>query len=186
MRPATPESKRTETRVDEQPNLKTCRQERPSSPVVRGIWERHSFELLRAQGREVLGLDVLDSPFTDRVGSITDRAVVKECIQGAESILHTATLHKPHVGTHDRQAFIETNVIGTTVLLEEAVAAGVSSLCLHQYDECLRAGTRSVPGIAHRLDHRGRRPYSKEYLWGDRRRRRRTSVSWSHEIMACR
>ena len=80
---------------------------------------------LRAQGREVFGLDALDSPFTDRVGSITDRAVVKECIRGAQSILRTATLHKPHVGTHDRQAFIETNVIGTTVLLEEAVAAGV-------------------------------------------------------------
>jgi len=81
---------------------------------------------LRAQGREVLGLDVLDSPFTSRVGSIADHSVVKDCIQGAESVLHTATLHKPHVGTHDRPAFIETNVIGTTVLLEEAVAAGVT------------------------------------------------------------
>jgi UDP-glucose 4-epimerase len=81
---------------------------------------------LHAQGREVLGLDVLDSPFTSRVGSVADHAVVKECIRGAESVLHTATLHKPHVGTHDRQAFIETNVIGTTVLLEEAVAAGVA------------------------------------------------------------
>jgi len=81
---------------------------------------------LRAQGREVLGLDLLDSPFTSRVGSITDHGVVNDCIQGAESVLHTATLHKPHVGTHDRQAFIETNVIGTTVLLEEAAAAGVT------------------------------------------------------------
>jgi UDP-glucose 4-epimerase len=81
---------------------------------------------LRAQGREVLGLDVLDSPFTSRVGSIADRAVVRNCVEGAESVLHTATLHKPHVGTHDRHAFIETNVIGTTLLLEEAVAAGVT------------------------------------------------------------
>ena len=40
--------------------------------------------------------------------------------------MHTATLHKPHIGIHDRRAFIETNVIGTTVLLEEAVAAGVT------------------------------------------------------------
>ena len=81
---------------------------------------------LRAQGREVLGLDVLDSPFTSRVGSIADRSVVRNCVEGAESVLHTATLHKPHVGTHDRHAFIETNVIGTTLLLEEAVAAGVA------------------------------------------------------------
>jgi nucleoside-diphosphate-sugar epimerase len=81
---------------------------------------------LRAQGRDVLGLDVLDSPFTSCVGSIADRDAVKDCIRGAESVLHTATLHKPHVGTHDRQEFIATNVIGTTVLLEEGVAAGVS------------------------------------------------------------
>lgn len=80
----------------------------------------------RAQGREVLGLDVVESPFTSRVGSITDRAAVKDCVHGAESVLHTATLHKPHVGSHDRQAFLETNVIGTTILLEEAVAAGVT------------------------------------------------------------
>src|ERR1700693_6060720 len=80
---------------------------------------------LRTQGRQVLGLDVLDSPFTSRVGSIADHAVVKDCIQGVESVLHTATLHKPHVGTHNRQAFIETNVVGTMALLEEAVAAGV-------------------------------------------------------------
>jgi UDP-glucose 4-epimerase len=81
---------------------------------------------LRAQGREVLGLDVRDSPFTSRVGSIADRAVVRNCVEGAESVLHTATLHKPHIGTHDRHAFIRTNVIGTTLLLEEAVAAGVT------------------------------------------------------------
>src|ERR1700679_4225468 len=82
---------------------------------------------LRLQDREVLGLDVLASPFTDRVGSIADRNVARECVQGAEAVLHTATLHKPHVRTHDRQAFIEANVIGTTILLEEAVAAGVAS-----------------------------------------------------------
>jgi UDP-glucose 4-epimerase len=81
---------------------------------------------LQAQGREAVGLDVLDSDFTSHVGSVADRAVVRDCIRGAESVLHTATLHKPHVVTHDRRAFIETNVIGTTVLLEEAVAAGVT------------------------------------------------------------
>jgi len=81
---------------------------------------------LHTQGRDVVGLDVLDSPFTSRVGSIADRAVVKDCIRGVESVLHTATLHKPHIGTHDRQAFVETNVTGTTVLLEEAVAASVT------------------------------------------------------------
>jgi nucleoside-diphosphate-sugar epimerase len=40
-------------------------------------------------------------------------------------VFHTATLHKPHVVTHDRQKFVATNVTGTLNLLEEAVAAGV-------------------------------------------------------------
>jgi UDP-glucose 4-epimerase len=39
--------------------------------------------------------------------------------------VHAATLHKPHVGSHSRQAFVETNITGTLTLLEEAVAAGV-------------------------------------------------------------
>jgi len=41
-------------------------------------------------------------------------------------VLHAATLHKPHVGSHSRQAFVETNITGTLTLLEEAVAAGAS------------------------------------------------------------
>ena len=47
-------------------------------------------------------------------------------VEGANAVLHTATLHKPHIGSHGRQAFIDTNVTGTLTLLEEAVAAGVS------------------------------------------------------------
>ena len=42
-------------------------------------------------------------------------------------VLHAATLHKPHVATHGRQDFVDTNVTGTLNLLEEAVAAGVRS-----------------------------------------------------------
>jgi nucleoside-diphosphate-sugar epimerase len=34
-------------------------------------------------------------------------------------------LHKPHVVTHTMQDFVDTNITGTMVLLEEAVAAGV-------------------------------------------------------------
>ncbi len=82
---------------------------------------------LRQQGHRVVGLDLLNSPFTDAVGSIIDRALVKRCMEGVESVLHTATLHKPHVATHSQQEFIDTNITGTLTLLEEALAAGVSS-----------------------------------------------------------
>jgi UDP-glucose 4-epimerase len=83
--------------------------------------------VLRAGGYDATGIDVLPSPCTTVVGSVADRAVVRDCVAGAGAVLHTATLHKPHVGSHGKQAFVETNVAGTLTLLEEAVAAGVSS-----------------------------------------------------------
>src|SRR3954462_15600092 len=82
---------------------------------------------LRERGEDVVGLDVLPSPSTDVVASGTDRAAVRAAMAGADPVLHTATLHKPHVGSHSRQEFVDTNVTGTLVLLEEAVAAGVGS-----------------------------------------------------------
>ncbi len=81
--------------------------------------------VLAAEGCDVVGLDVLDSPYTDFVGSIADRACVRACLQGVDAVLHTATLHKPHVGSHRRQDFVDTNVTGTLNLLEEATKAGV-------------------------------------------------------------
>jgi nucleoside-diphosphate-sugar epimerase len=76
---------------------------------------------LRDQGHDVVGMDILDG------SSITDRACVRERMAGVQSVLHAATLHRPHVVTHERQQFVDTNVTGTLILLEEAVRAGVES-----------------------------------------------------------
>jgi UDP-glucose 4-epimerase len=81
--------------------------------------------VLGAEGLEVAGLDVLESPHTSAVGSIADRAFVRRSMAGVDAVLHAATLHKPHVGSHGRQDFVDTNITGTLNLLEEAVAAGV-------------------------------------------------------------
>jgi UDP-glucose 4-epimerase len=81
--------------------------------------------VLGADGHDVVGLDVLDSPHTTVVGSIGDRDLVRRSLEGVEGVVHAATLHKPHVGSHDRQAFVDTNVTGTLNLLEAAVAARV-------------------------------------------------------------
>jgi UDP-glucose 4-epimerase len=81
--------------------------------------------VLRADGADAVGLDLLESPYTDLVGSIADRDVARRAVRGAGAILHTATLHKPHVGSHARRDFVDTNITGTLNLLEEAVAAGV-------------------------------------------------------------
>jgi UDP-glucose 4-epimerase len=82
---------------------------------------------LQEQAHEVVALDILESPFTTHVGSTSDRGCVRQCMTGVEVVLHAATLHKPHVATHSRQDFVDTNITGTLNLLEEAVAAGVRS-----------------------------------------------------------
>ena len=80
---------------------------------------------LQRRGDEVVGLDVVASRFTNHAGSIVDRATLKRCMQDVEAVVHTATLHKPHVATHGRQEFIDINITGTINLLEEAALAGV-------------------------------------------------------------
>lgn len=76
---------------------------------------------------EVIGIDILASPFTTHVGSVTDRDFVKSCLDGVKAVFHTATLHKPHVATHSMQEFVDTNITGTLNLLEESVAAGIEA-----------------------------------------------------------
>ena len=82
---------------------------------------------LRAQGKQVISVDRLPSAFTDVVGDLADRAVVDECMRGVTHVLHAATLHKPHVATHARQVFVDTNITGTLNLLEASVANAVEA-----------------------------------------------------------
>jgi UDP-glucose 4-epimerase len=85
---------------------------------------------LRASGRAAVGLDVIPGPFTDEVASIADRALVARSMKGVDAVLHAATLHKPHVATHARGAFVETNILGTLILLEEAARARVRAFVM--------------------------------------------------------
>jgi UDP-glucose 4-epimerase len=82
---------------------------------------------LKTMNHETIGIDLIPSEFTDQVGSIIDRKFVRQCMDGVDSVIHTATLHKPHVATHTHKDFIDTNIIGTANLLEEAVLNNVSS-----------------------------------------------------------
>ena len=79
---------------------------------------------LRNENREVGGVDIVPSEFTNEVGSIVDRNIVKRCMKGVDAVIHTATLHKPHVITHTRRDFVDTNITGTLNLLEEAASCG--------------------------------------------------------------
>jgi UDP-glucose 4-epimerase len=95
---------------------------------------------LEHSDHEAIGLDIKSSPFTRTVGSIRERGFVKQCMQNVDVVLHTATLHKPHLVSHSRQDFVETNITGTLNLLEEAAAAGIKAF--------VHTGTASVFGRA--------------------------------------
>ena len=101
---------------------------------------------LRERGDEVRGLDLLASPFTTHVGTLADAELVRRCARGVDFVLHAATLHKPHVATHTRQAFVETNVHGTLNLLEAALAGGVTGVVYTSTTSAFGSASRPPAG----------------------------------------
>jgi UDP-glucose 4-epimerase len=79
---------------------------------------------LRARKAEVIGLDLVAGAETSAVGSVTDRALVAPLVASVDAVIHTASLHAPHVPVRSKEEFLATNVTGTLVLLELATAAG--------------------------------------------------------------
>ena len=102
--------------------------------------------LRQRPGWQVVGVDLLDSPFTDLTGSITDTSFLRDCVGGADAVVHTATLHKPHLGTHVMQAFVDVNVSGTLTLLESAVAAGVGRFVFTSTTSAFGRALQPPPG----------------------------------------
>lgn len=77
-------------------------------------------------GFKPYGVDILATSTTTAVGSISDRSFVKETLSkhAFQHVIHAATLHKPHVESHSKADFVDTNISGTLALLEEAAALG--------------------------------------------------------------
>jgi UDP-glucose 4-epimerase len=95
---------------------------------------------------DAIGLDVLESRYTTVVGSVADAALVRRAVDGVDAIVHAATLHKPHVGSHGRQDFVDTNVTGTLTLLEAAVAAGVQRFVFTSTTSAFGRALTPAPG----------------------------------------
>jgi nucleoside-diphosphate-sugar epimerase len=95
---------------------------------------------------QVISLDRVVSPYTKHVGSIADREFVRCCMRGADIVIHSATLHKPHIATHSRQDCIDTNITGTLNLLEEFVAARVSAFVFTSTTSTLGRALSPPPG----------------------------------------
>lgn len=83
--------------------------------------------VLQRQGADIVAIDIKPGAFTEHVGSITDRDFVNARMDGVSIVFHAATLHKPHIATHSRQDFIDTNITGTQNLLEAAQSEGVDA-----------------------------------------------------------
>ena len=73
-----------------------------------------------ARGLAARGTDLVASDFTQTVGDLADPKVAARATDGCRAIIHTATLHKPHVATHTRQQFVDTNITVILALLEQA------------------------------------------------------------------
>lgn len=73
-------------------------------------------------GYTPIGIDIKAGPTTTHVGSITDTTFLASVFttHRPAHVIHAATLHKPHVDSHTKNDFIQTNIAGTLALLEAA------------------------------------------------------------------
>jgi len=78
-----------------------------------------------SENHSVRGVDLLPGKFTTHVGNITDRDFIFSVTENVEYIIHTASLHAPHLETHSKEEFIDTNIIGTLNLLEASKENGI-------------------------------------------------------------
>jgi nucleoside-diphosphate-sugar epimerase len=111
---------------------------------------------LARQGKSVIGIDIKASQYTTHPGSVTDAELITEAMDGVDTVFHAATLHKPHVVTHSKQEFIDTNVSGTQALLNAAAAQGVAAFIF--------TSTTSVYGHAMQPEENGPAAWVTEQL----------------------
>ncbi|WEX77732.1 NAD(P)-dependent oxidoreductase [Sinorhizobium numidicum] len=102
--------------------------------------------ILRTAGRDARGVDIKASDFTDHVGSISDRAFVHHAMKGVRAVIHAATLHKPHVATHDYSEFVETNIAGTLNLLETSTDISVGAFVFTSTTSAFGSALTPEPG----------------------------------------
>ena len=114
---------------------------------------------LRAEGHDIIGLDVAPGEHTDVVGSVAERLLVERVFadHGIEAVVHAGALHKPDIARYPAQAFVDVNVTGTLNLLEAAAAAGndrfvFTSTTSLMISDAVRAGSSGGASRAFWLD----------------------------------
>ena len=69
----------------------------------------------------IIGVYSLPGKYTSHIGDITDHEFVLSVTKNVEIIIHTCSLHAPHLKTHSSEEFINTNINGTLNLLKSAI-----------------------------------------------------------------
>jgi dihydroflavonol-4-reductase len=97
------------------------------SHLVRALAERgDELRLLLRRDSTAGHLDGVD--FERATGDVTDRRAVRRAMNGAERVFHVAG--RTSLRARDREAVFDTNVRGTRIVLEEALAANVKRIVL--------------------------------------------------------
>ena len=76
---------------------------------------------LLSDEHSIIGVDLLPGKYTSHIGDIADSEFVLSVTKNVEIIIHTCSLHAPHLKTHSNEEFLNTNVNGTLNLLKSAV-----------------------------------------------------------------
>ena len=83
---------------------------------------RHLIPCLKEAGHDPVGLDPVNSQWTDIIGSVADKSFIQDLFKrlAFDGVIHAGALHKPDIIRYPQQAFIDVNISGTLNLLEEA------------------------------------------------------------------
>ncbi|MDN5285352.1 MAG: hypothetical protein JWR38_1626 [Mucilaginibacter sp.] len=102
---------------------------------------------LKAYGHDVYGIDVIPSATTNKLIDIKDKDSVEKVTRGFGVIIHTAAVHGKHYElNYPKEAFIETNIMGTLHLLNACVK--------NEVNQFLYTSTTSIYGSALVDDHK--------------------------------
>jgi UDP-glucose 4-epimerase len=69
----------------------------------------------------VLGVDLVPGKQTTHEGDVANRDFIFSVSQDIDVVIHTSSLHAPHLKEHPAESFVKTNIDGTRHLLEASI-----------------------------------------------------------------
>jgi nucleoside-diphosphate-sugar epimerase len=69
----------------------------------------------------VLGIDLAPGKQTTHEGDVANRDFIFSVTQNIDAVIHTSSLHAPHLKKYPAEAFVKTNIDGTRNLLEASI-----------------------------------------------------------------